>query len=178
MCLLFCEKLCIMVMVVTGLPGTGKTTFAAALAAATGAVHISSDKLRKGYHFQDHYDPGSKRGVYAALCEAIAAEVQRGREVIADATFSKSVFREMLLARITPLHVPVYFFLLCADEAVVRERTSHPRPDSQADFEVYQQLREEFQPLDQAYLPLDSSRLTLDEMVRKAIAYTGKTVNT
>ena len=87
------------VVAVGGLPGTGKSTLARALApelgAAPGALVLRSDEIRKRRHgvppeqrlpAAAYAEPVS-RGVLAELCRAAAETVAAGHAVIADATF-------------------------------------------------------------------------------------------
>ncbi|MBK7408303.1 MAG: AAA family ATPase [Saprospirales bacterium] len=50
-----------MLILITGLPGAGKSTFALALAAANGAVHLNTDRVRAKLGLRGHYDPESKQ---------------------------------------------------------------------------------------------------------------------
>jgi predicted kinase len=75
-------------VLVGGLPGTGKTTLAAALAARTGARVLSSDVLRaeRGPR-PDRYAPAQVQAVYDALLARAAGLLARGEHVVLDATW-------------------------------------------------------------------------------------------
>ena len=85
------------VVAIGGLPGTGKSTLARALApglgAAPGALIVRSDEIRKRLHGaapeqplgRDAYSPAANERVDAALLDAVRAAAPHG--VIADATF-------------------------------------------------------------------------------------------
>lgn len=82
-----------------GLPGTGKTTLARALAAdlgrAPGALILRSDEIRKRRHNvppeqhlpQTAYTESESNAVFATLAELFATAACAGQAVIADATF-------------------------------------------------------------------------------------------
>jgi aminoglycoside phosphotransferase family enzyme/predicted kinase len=83
-------------VLVGGAPGTGKSTLATALAAETGAVHLSTDGLRA-----DRLGPGppryteaAKRATYRTLLEQAELALTHGRSVIADATWARRFDRE------------------------------------------------------------------------------------
>jgi len=87
------------VVAVGGLPGTGKSTLARALApelgAAPGALVLRSDEIRKRRHGvlpeqrlpEAAYAEPVSRFVLAELCAAVGQAVVAGHAVIADATF-------------------------------------------------------------------------------------------
>jgi uncharacterized protein len=87
------------VVAVGGLPGTGKSTLARALApelgAAPGALVLRSDEIRKRRHGvapetrlpQSAYSDAESRAVIAELARAVREVAANGHAVIADATF-------------------------------------------------------------------------------------------
>jgi aminoglycoside phosphotransferase family enzyme/predicted kinase len=89
-----------------GLPGTGKSTLARALApslgAAPGAVILRSDEIRKRRHGvapetrlpQSAYGTEASRAVFATMAEAAKTALRAGHAVIADATFMAPYQRE------------------------------------------------------------------------------------
>ena len=62
----------------------------------------------------------------------------------------------------------IYVF---ADEEVVKERVTKPREDSEADFRVYQIVKEQFQEITEKHLRLTSTNDNISEMLEKAIDY-------
>ena len=93
-------------MLVGGIVGTGKSTAAAELADAAGAVVIASDRVRKrlaglaptarsGDRLdQGLYDPAHGERVYAGLLERAAPVLDSGRIALLDATWSRAADRE------------------------------------------------------------------------------------
>ena len=96
------------VVAIGGLPGTGKSTLARALApglgAAPGALIVRSDEIRKRLHGvapeqplgRGAYSPEANERVDAALLGAVRAAAPHG--VIADATFLSPKMREAVAA--------------------------------------------------------------------------------
>ncbi len=112
-----------LLVAIGGLPGTGKTTFARALApglgAAPGALHVRSDEIRKRLHGaapeqrlpQDAYSLATNARVDAALVETVRAAIAAGHAVVADATFLDPALRLAVAATGAPflgvwLHAP------------------------------------------------------------------------
>lgn len=94
------------ITVVGGLPGTGKSTLAAALAEPTGALLLSSDVVRKTDAGLDPnsshpaevggglYTADASARTYAELLRRASDQVSMGRSVIIDASFNESGYRE------------------------------------------------------------------------------------
>lgn len=92
---------------VGGLPGTGKTTLAKALAAEVGAVMISSDAVRRqlqadgviageiGEFGQGMYAPHLREAVYRRMIELAGVELRRGRCVVLDASWTRETDRAL-----------------------------------------------------------------------------------
>lgn len=91
---------------VGGLPGTGKTTLARALADRLGAVVLSSDRLRKELARLDPrrcaaapygkgiYDPEHTRQAYGELLHQARVLLEQGESVVLDASWSAAGRRE------------------------------------------------------------------------------------
>ncbi|MEC3957913.1 AAA family ATPase [Nocardia sp. CDC153] len=92
------ERGAVRLALVGGLPGTGKSTVATRLAAATGARVISSDTVRAelraagtitgqgGHYGTGAYRPAARALVYDQLLERARTELELGRSVILDAS--------------------------------------------------------------------------------------------
>jgi uncharacterized protein len=149
-----------LIVVTMGLPATGKTTLARALAGHLGLVHLSSDVMRKqlaGLRATQHRFEGFERGLYsrahsartyAALRRRAARYLRRGQSVVLDASYGQPRERRALhgLARRTGARLVV---LVCrADEAVLCARLSararEPGNASDARLELWPALRAAF----------------------------------
>ena len=137
-------------VLVGGLPGTGKSTLARALAERAGFRVIRSDLVRKELAAAAGKEPGPSafgEGIYTAeWTERTYAECLRraegllfeGERVLVDANFREEAWRRAFLEAATRWGVPGGLLLCQAEPDVVRERLASRRDDaSDADWPVY-----------------------------------------
>ena len=158
-------------ILVAGLPGTGKTTFATRLAEEIGAVHLNSDKMRFRMGGMGHYDPGDKEAVYRALQSEVRKGLLAGHTVVVDATFFKDALRTPFEQLAEACQAPVCWIEIRAEESTVRKRVARKRAFSEADFGVYQKIKSTCEPLDMDRLILWSDHMTPEEMAARATAH-------
>lgn len=157
-----------MIIIVFGLPGSGKTYFASRLAERLNGVHISSDVVRKEISEQSDYTPESKMRVYEKMLEKVEEKKDDNTIFIFDATFHLEKIRNNFIKSIAKLNKEIYFIEVKADEEIIKERVAQKRKYSDADFEVYLKLKKEFEPLEEKHFVLDSSKMSIEEMLDKA----------
>jgi predicted kinase len=141
------------VLAIGGLPGTGKTTIASALAAQIPATHLSSDRVRDELFGPGHYAPADTEQVYDVLLTRAALALRAGKHVLLDATWASEQHRTAareLSRRVDAIPVEL---LLEVDDRTAADRISR-RPvvagGSEANIAVRSQLRERFNPWPQA----------------------------
>jgi predicted kinase len=160
-----------MLIAITGLPGSGKTTFALSLAQRLQLPHFNSDLIRNELGMRGRYDSISKDTVYTALIKQVSAALQKGDSVLVDATFYKKALREPIIDLGIKHNVPVLWIELRAADHIIKERMGHERPYSEADYSVYLRLKKEYEPLGPGHLTLRSDQLTISEMLDKTESY-------
>jgi predicted kinase len=160
-----------LIIMVMGLPGSGKSFFSRRLADTLGASYIGSDELRNKMGLMGNYQMSSKQLVYQEMIRAAEAVIKNNGEVVLDATFFLKETRnkvEELCQKYGTKLIPI---LVEAEENIIGERLSKPRRDSEADFQVYRQIKESFDPLSGSYLSLLSTNDNIEEIIGKAIHY-------
>jgi len=154
-----------MIILVFGLPGSGKSWFARQLAKAMKADYVSSDALRMGMFTSRKYTDKEKSSVYSRMLLLANNHIQQNKNLVLDATFYKRRFRNAftrLPAKVIPIEI-------VADEALIKERISKRRADSEADFAVYAHIKSDWEPMQEPHLILQSGTGNLNAMIQTAI---------
>jgi predicted kinase len=159
-----------MIVIVFGLPGSGKSYFASRLAKLINAGYVNSDRLRKEMFKTRTYSEQEKAAVYHAMLEKMKEAIHQNRNLVVDATFHKSETRKPFIKE-TEGKENIFFIEVRADENIIRERLKKDRADSEADFEMYKFIKQHYEPLNIHHLLLESTDENIDDMLQKAAAY-------
>lgn len=160
-----------MIVLVYGLPGTGKTFFARNFAKETGAVHLNTDLVREKLDAKGQYDDNTKQQVYNELFKQVMRELNAKKDVVVDGTFHKHIRREHLKKMAAESNLPIFFIEVKADEKTVKKRLKKTRKNSEADFDVYKNLEQDFEKEEHDHLELWSNEDKVGEMINKAKQY-------
>lgn len=169
-------------VVVAGLPGTGKSTIASALGASNRWPVTHSDLVRKELlgvapdrsavdAFGDEaYSPATTALTYAAMLERATQELSMGRSVVLDATWHDPHQRTQVeaVARDTQAELVVLECVAPLDVAASRLGGRHDAVGSDATVDVAAAMARRITPWDRALL-LDTSTL-LDVTLERARA--------
>jgi predicted kinase len=159
-----------MLVVVSGLPGVGKTTIARALARATGAVHLRIDSIEQALR-----NAGNKvEGEGYAVAYAVAEDNLRlGRIVIADCVNPWPLTRgEWRAVADRAGVVAVDVEIVCLDAAEHRRRVESRQPDIAGHrLPAWPDvLSRDYKPWTGDRLVVDTTDLDVDESVRKIVS--------
>jgi predicted kinase len=158
-----------MMIIVAGLPGSGKSYFASRLSEILGAQTISSDQTRKAMNATGRYTFEEKLKVYEEMAKVAADAIRQGKTVVVDATFYRHEMRDLFMTLAKLLHKPICYFEVEADEKIVQDRLSKPRMDSEADYQVYKQLKPQYEKPEDGRLVLQSTNDNVEAMLLKAL---------
>lgn len=160
-------------IVVFGLPGSGKSTFAERLSAATDARLINSDVIREDFLLRGKYTESAKEKVYTEMLKIAMEAIKNGDSVILDGTYYKESLRQKISYTAQVMHLIPHFIEVKADEEVIRERIGRKREESDAGYDVYLKIREQFEPMCDYHLIVHSDAQAPEEMLTEALLFIG-----
>ena len=163
-----------MLIIFSGLPGTGKTTIAAAAARVLTAAYLRIDSLEMGLVrsglVADQWDLGPA-GYYAAFAVALD-NLRNGMAVVADSVNPLHITREAWRDVAARAGVPcLEVEVVCSDAAEHRRRVELRKSDVEGlRLPTWQQVLErDYQPWDRERLVLDTAILRADDAVQTVV---------
>ena len=148
-------------VLVAGLPGTGKSALARALVDAAGFTWVRSDALRKRLAGLDPwtsraagvgeglYTPEWTERTYAACLDRAGEVCRAGGRAVVDATFVDHRRRETFVAAAIEWGVPTLLLVATAPAELVRDRIeARTRDPSDATWAVYEAASARWRPAD------------------------------
>lgn len=181
------EQGAVRLALVGGLPGTGKSTVAGRLAAATGAVTISSDSIRAGLratgaiegaagiYGAGAYRRTAKESVYTRMLAQARDLLEHGVSVVLDASWTDADQRARAATVADETRSDLVALRCACPRAIAAERLrARPRGDSDATPAIADALAAEAAPWPEA-IELDTTR-AIEESVAEALnAWRGAT---
>jgi len=164
-------------VVVSGLPGTGKSYFCRKLAERLPFPVLESDNLRKVLSATPDYSPEESGRLFEACHRLIEELLRRGIPLIFDATNLVERHREHLYRIADTVEAKMILVRVEAPPDVVRQRlnsrpsTAERKDRSDADWRVYQKMKSSAQKIRRNHFAVDTSRdiaPVIDKIVREA----------
>ncbi|MBI2122286.1 MAG: dephospho-CoA kinase [Candidatus Sungbacteria bacterium] len=148
-----------LLIIVCGLPGTGKSTVAKILAQRLGAKLLRTDVIRKEIFRQPRYDAKNVDRVYRELFLQ-AQKSEETRNIILDATFSKKKHRKTALRIAKLLGRRFVIIETMCSVAVVHLRLNKRthRSISDARFSQYLAMRQSFEKIREPHYVINTSK--------------------
>jgi predicted kinase len=150
-------------ILMAGLPGSGKSTFARRLAGATGATVLESDALRQLLFGGPTHEAAESHALFGAIFEAAGTLLRDGHTVIIDATNLKRSDRRPAHDLVAATGASLVIVRTVAPEPIILERLIHRElmPDrddhSLAGTAVYRHMAEEALPIIEEHREIDTS---------------------
>ena len=177
------RKARVRMVLVGGLPGSGKTTLATGVAAARGWTVLRSDQIRQDLaatsghpgapgRLEDRYRPAVTAAVYEELIRRAERALGLGDSVVLDASWIDASWREV--ARSVAERTSSDLIELCCDtsfevaEARITRRNAEHADISEATPQVRRAMSRVIDPWPSADV-IDTSAMAPDEMVQRAL---------
>jgi len=161
-------------IVVSGLPGTGKTYFCNRLAERLPSVVLESDVLRKTLFSPPRYSAKESSQLFRAIHQLIQKLLAKGIPLILDATNLSERNREYLYSIADRLDAKLVLVRVEAPPEVVRQRLEarrdKPENKSDADWEIYRRMKYSVERIRRNHYAVDTSRditPVLDKIVKE-----------
>jgi aminoglycoside phosphotransferase family enzyme/predicted kinase len=170
--------------VVCGMPGSGKSTISNELSRIFRIKSFQSDVIRKELHglkpgdFSDIpfetgiYSKGASNLTYGRLLLLAQEEIEQGRSVVLDATYSRRQYRSEALRLANDIDANIIFVECVLTENIVRERLLKREagyPISDARYRHYEDFKKEFEPMNELSDSLNI-RVDTEQPLKECIA--------
>ncbi len=150
------------IIVVSGLPGTGKTYFSGRLAERLGYTVLESDALRKVLFSPPSYSPVESQRLFGAIHVLIEKLLKKGVSLILDATNLSERHREQLYNIADRAGAGMGMVRVEAPPEVVRRRlesrTDDPDNRSDAGWLNYKRMKASEERITRSHYVIDTSR--------------------
>ncbi|OGO20647.1 MAG: hypothetical protein A2Z15_01100 [Chloroflexi bacterium RBG_16_50_11] len=165
------------IIVVSGLPGTGKSHFSRRLAERLPFLILESDALRKQLFPKPTYSAEESAYLFRTMYYMIEELLKKGIPVILDATNLEERYRERLYNITERLNARLIMVSVKAPPEVVQKRLKermakkNARDNSDADWAVYQKMQMTAEKISRHHFTVDTSRditPAIDKIVREA----------
>lgn len=150
-----------------GLPGSGKTTAANAIATLTGAVHLNSDSFRLSLFDAPTFSQAEHDSLYKMLDYMCELLLNSGTSVVYDANLNRLQHRteKYVLAKKTGANVKLFLMGVHRDTAKKRRiDTQHPGlvPLNEDPHAMFERIAEVFEApkKNEPYTTLDGTKIT------------------
>jgi predicted kinase len=159
-------------IMMSGLPGSGKSYLSQRLAQQLPAVVVESDRVRKVLFPQPTYSGQESTIVHCTCQEVIRRLLRKGVRVVFDATNLVEFQREILYNLADRSSARLLVVRTVAPEQVVQERLERRKDSadgaSDADWRVYRRMSKREQEIRRTHLCIDTSH-DIDDAVWKVM---------
>ena len=165
----------VVLVVLVGLPGSGKSYFARALAARYPAAVLDSDALRAVLYDNPQHTQQEHGRLFPAIHVLMERLLSRGVSVVLDATNVKESSRRPYYKIGEQCGAPVFVVRVTAPREVIRARLAQrearrdPLDRSTANLEVYEKMRADVERIARRHISVNTGgdiSTALDKLVR------------
>ncbi len=149
-----------MLYIVCGLPGTGKTTLAKMIADETKSFVLNTDIIRRKIIDDPKYTEREKELIYNLLFEIAEKFLMTGKNVVLDGTFYREELRKKDKKMAERAKSKYKIIEVTCSEEIIRkgmEKRKKKGSESDADFEIYKKIKKQFEPVREKHIVLDTT---------------------
>ena len=151
----------VMIIIICGLSGVGKTTVAKGLAPLLNAVILATDKIRKELFSKPMYGQRERRLIYDVMILMAKYLDMAGINCILDATFTRESSRREIKNKLGLTSKDIHIIECICPEDIVLSRLRQRKYDySDADFSVYRKMKRIYEPIKVEHMTVDTSMLS------------------
>jgi predicted kinase len=167
-------------ILVTGLPGTGKSVLAKGIVRflPSKPIYLSTDSIRRDlFNFSDHkyvefgkdyYSHQNRQLVYNALNMIVDILISQNIPVVVDGTFYSQETRKPLLEISKKYNCKLIVIkTICSEEVVkqrIKDRKSEEKDISDARFNIYLEIKKRFEPIIVQHLIVNTEKDMLNNL--------------
>jgi hypothetical protein len=157
-----------MLILVCGLPASGKSTLSRNLAKKIGAHVLRTDVIRKELIKKPSYTPEEKELVYSVTLLVARYLLRAGEIVILDGTYYKRKLRKRVYKVAKESGVKMVVIECVVPDYIIQRRMDNRKrrkgQPSDADYQVYLKIKGEFQPIRRKHITVDTSKYYKDNL--------------
>jgi predicted kinase len=160
----------ILIVVICGLPGVGKTTLARDLAPLINAVIISSDKIRKELIPRPMYTEQEVKLVYNVITLLAKYLYKANINCIIDATFNKERSRiELKKKLMVPEEEISIVECICPEDIIILRLKARKNDYSDADLSIYKKMKKTYDPILEDHIVVDTCQFSSETNTKKIL---------
>ena len=143
-----------MIIVIHGLPGSGKSYIAKMVSESINGIYLSSDEIRKRLLGKLNYEVSERELIYRTMSLFIE-KMSSNKPVIVDGTFNMNVFRNLFTSLSEKQNDKIFFIrCVCSDSLSIERIANRKDSLSDANASVYYMIKKEWEDYDSGIKPL------------------------
>jgi predicted kinase len=160
-----------LIIIICGLPGTGKTFLSNKLSQYVNATVLSTDKLRKELFGKPTYTAWERALIYDVLFLLAKYLHSSGINCILDGTFnmekSRSEVKELLNLTNDQIHI---IECICPEDMIITRLLLRKDDYSDANVSIYLKMKKIYEPVRQKHISINTTK-PIDKNIEKILKY-------
>ena len=160
-----------MIIVICGLPGTGKTFLSSTLSPHVNATLLSTDKVRKELFEKPTYSAWERALIYDVLFLLAKYLHSSGINCILDGTFntekSRTEVKEFLNLTNDQIHI---IECICPEDMIITRLLLRKDDYSDANVSIYLKMKKIYEPVRQKHISINTTK-PIDKNLEKILQY-------